>query len=93
MLSDGFGPASQTLARSVHMTQLPEHVQDRYLPGLAPLPLDDILLGTIRTSSRDSLVTDSAAGATAYSCGRKAKNGVYGASQQTVQTLVFTPLP
>jgi alkaline phosphatase len=64
------------------MSQLPERVQDRYLPGLAPLPLDDMLRGMIRTSSRNSLVTDSAAGATAYACGRKSDNGVYGASHK-----------
>lgn len=55
MIADGFGPASQTMARMVAKK--------------SQLPLDSILLGTSRTSSADALVTDSAAGATAISCG------------------------
>jgi alkaline phosphatase len=45
------------------------------------LPIDDTLTldrhfwGTSRTRSSSSLVTDSAAGATAFSCGRKSYNG------------------
>lgn len=45
------------------------------------LPIDDTLVldrhfwGTSRTRSSSSLVTDSAAGATAFSCGRKSYNG------------------
>jgi alkaline phosphatase len=45
------------------------------------LPIDDILvldghiIGTSRTRSSSSLVTDSAAGATAFSCGFKSYNG------------------
>jgi alkaline phosphatase len=59
MITDGFGPASVTLART--------------LKG-APLQLDYMIRGTIRTKSANSLVTDSAAGATAYSCGLKTNN-------------------
>lgn len=59
MITDGFGPASVTLARTLN--------------GV-PLQLDRMIRGTIRTKSADSLVTDSAAGATSYSCGLKTNN-------------------
>lgn len=68
MVSDGMGPASLSLTRSFR-----QHVDG--------LPLDDVLTldrhfwGTSRTRSTSSLVTDSAAGATAFSCGRKSYNG------------------
>ncbi|KAK3295807.1 alkaline-phosphatase-like protein [Chaetomium fimeti] len=68
MVSDGMGPASLSLTRSFR--QLTES-----------LPIDDVLTldrhfwGTSRTRSSNSLVTDSAAGATAFSCGRKSYNG------------------
>jgi alkaline phosphatase len=39
------------------------------------LTLDKHLIGTSRTRSTNSLVTDSAAGATAFSCGIKSYNG------------------
>lgn len=39
------------------------------------LTLDDNLLGTSRTRSSSSLVTDSAAGATAFGCALKSYNG------------------
>ncbi|GAA94740.1 uncharacterized protein L969DRAFT_94633 [Mixia osmundae IAM 14324] len=42
------------------------------------LPLDQILVGASRTRSADSLVTDSAAGATAFACGLKTFNGAIG---------------
>lgn len=44
------------------------------LPWDAEMPLDRHLVGTIRTRSTDSLVTDSAASATSYSCGLKSVN-------------------
>lgn len=59
MITDGFGPASVTLARTLNG---------------APLQLDRMIRGTIRTKSANSLVTDSAAGATSYSCGLKTNN-------------------
>ena len=68
MVSDGMGPASLSLTRSWR----------QYESGL---PIDDILvldqhlIGTSRTRSSSSLVTDSAAGATAFSCARKSYNG------------------
>ncbi|KAJ5888208.1 Repressible alkaline phosphatase [Penicillium taxi] len=68
MVSDGMGPTSLSMTRSFR--QLTEG-----------LPIDDILvldqhhIGTSRTRSSNSLVTDSAAGATAFSCGLKSYNG------------------
>jgi alkaline phosphatase len=67
MVSDGMGPTSLSLTRSFR-----QYTED--------LPFDDILvldkhhIGTSRTRSSSSLVTDSAAGATAFSCGRKSYN-------------------
>ena len=68
MVSDGMGPTSLSLTRS--FTQ--------YTTGL---PIDDVLvldqhlIGSSRTRSSSSLITDSAAGATAFSCGFKSYNG------------------
>jgi alkaline phosphatase len=45
------------------------------LPWDETLILDQHLIGQSRTRSTSSLVTDSAAGATAFSCGRKSYNG------------------
>ncbi|GAA5851701.1 hypothetical protein JCM8547_001179 [Rhodosporidiobolus lusitaniae] len=46
--------------------------------GRGTLPLDEMLVGTSRTRSSNSLITDSAAGATAFSCGLKTLNGAIG---------------
>ncbi|CAO3591466.1 unnamed protein product [Absidia cylindrospora] len=72
MISDGFGPASETYARQYH--QWREDLE----PKEAMLPLDEIHVGHSRTQSSSSLVTDSAAGATAFSCGLKSYNGAIG---------------
>ncbi|KAJ2142665.1 vacuolar alkaline phosphatase, partial [Coemansia sp. RSA 678] len=71
MVSDGFGPASETMARNFVQ-------QVRGLPVGYQSPLDEILVGSSRTRSSDSLVTDSAAGATAFSCRMKSYNGAIG---------------
>ncbi|KAI9882458.1 MAG: hypothetical protein M1823_005794 [Watsoniomyces obsoletus] len=68
MVSDGMGPTSLSLARSFR----------QFEAGLGPddvLELDRHLIGSSRTRSTSSLVTDSAAGATAFSCGLKSYNG------------------
>ena len=68
MVSDGMGPASLTLTRTFK----------QYTEGLPAgdlLVLDKHLIGTSRTRSTSSLITDSAAGATAFSCGLKSYNG------------------
>ncbi|CEH17480.1 alkaline phosphatase [Ceraceosorus bombacis] len=71
LISDGFGPASETFARS--FVQARDNLQWN-----DTLPLDKSIVGTIRTRSTDSLVTDSAASATAYSCGIKSVNAYIG---------------
>jgi alkaline phosphatase len=69
MVSDGMGPTSLALTRS--WRQYTEG-----LPwGAETLVLDRHLIGQSRTRSSSSLVTDSAAGATAFSCGIKSYNG------------------
>ncbi|KAL5361941.1 alkaline-phosphatase-like protein [Aspergillus floccosus] len=68
MVSDGMGPTSLTMTRSYR--QFTEG-----LPIGDTLVLDQHIIGTSRTRSSSSLVTDSAAGATAFSCGRKSYNG------------------
>lgn len=66
--SDGFGPASETMARDWI------HWGDNSTEGL---PIDEMMIGQIRTRSSDSYVTDSSSSATAYSCGIKTYNGVF----------------
>lgn len=68
MVSDGMGPTSLSLTRSFR----------QFESGLPPddvLVLDQHLIGSSRTRSSSSLITDSAAGATAFSCGHKSYNG------------------
>ena len=60
LIADGFGPASETLARAAYGR---------------PLALDAIRTGAVSTDATDSRVTDSAASATAYACGIKTYNG------------------
>ncbi|SCZ89682.1 BZ3500_MvSof-1268-A1-R1_Chr9g10554 [Microbotryum saponariae] len=47
-------------------------------PRYGMTPLDEILVGSSRTRSSSSLVTDSAAGATAFACAIKTYNGAIG---------------
>lgn len=68
MVSDGMGPASLSLTRSYR--QLVEGLE--YSDTLT---LDKHFWGTSRTRSSNRLVTDSAAGATAFACGKKSYNG------------------
>jgi len=56
MLTDGTGPEAWPLAR--------------WVKG-APLAVDEILTGAVRTYGADSVITDSAPGATAYATGYK----------------------
>lgn len=74
MISDGYGPASETFGRSFHQA-----IQNNTSPNANyKTPLDKILIGSHRSRSNDSLITDSAAGATAFSCGLKSYNGAIG---------------
>ncbi|KAK7723670.1 vacuolar alkaline phosphatase [Botryosphaeria dothidea] len=68
MVSDGMGPTSLSLTRSFKQYENAEPWDDT-------LVLDQHLIGQSRTRSSSSLVTDSAAGATAFSCGFKSYNG------------------
>lgn len=75
MVTDGMGPASVSLARSYRQ------YRDN-LPYSDVLTIDKHFIGSSRTRSSDSLVTDSAAGATAFSCGMKSYNGAIGVDDQ-----------
>ncbi|KAI8892868.1 alkaline-phosphatase-like protein [Globomyces pollinis-pini] len=75
MISDGFGPASQTMARNYY-----QYIHS--LPNNTVLPLDQILVGSSRTRSSSSFVTDSAAGATAFACALKTYNGAIAVDPQ-----------
>ncbi|KAI9164377.1 vacuolar alkaline phosphatase [Blastocladiella emersonii ATCC 22665] len=95
MVSDGFGPASETFGRTMFHELGRGGDKDSNRDG-APAdwwgpttPLDEILVGTSRTRSSSSWVTDSAAGATAFSCARKSYNGAIGvtADQQPCATV------
>lgn len=68
MVSDGMGPTSLEMTRSFR-----QFVD--VLPRDDILVLDQHLIGSSRTMSSSSLITDSAAGATAFSCGQKSYNG------------------
>ncbi len=68
MVSDGMGPTSLSLTRSFMQFQ-------NGLPFSKQLVIDQHLVGQSRTRSSNSLVTDSAAGATAFSCAMKSYNG------------------
>lgn len=68
MVSDGMGPTSLSLTRSFRQFK-------DGLPYSDTLVLDDYIVGQSRTRSTSSLITDSAAGATAFSCGKKSYNG------------------
>ncbi|KAK9450423.1 alkaline-phosphatase-like protein [Limtongia smithiae] len=68
-LPDGYGPASETFARDFANYKNND---------TSKLPVDDLALGYVRTFASDTLVTDSAAAATAYACGIKTYNGAIG---------------
>ncbi|RAR09286.1 alkaline phosphatase [Stemphylium lycopersici] len=68
MVSDGMGPTSLSLTRSFMQFQ-------NGAPFSEQLVLDQHLIGQSRTRSASSLITDSAAGATAFSCAQKSYNG------------------
>ncbi|KAI9033740.1 alkaline-phosphatase-like protein [Phycomyces nitens] len=77
MISDGFGPASEAYARQYYSW-------DKGLGYKAMLPLDTILVGSSRTQSSSSMITDSAAGATAFACAQKSYNGAIGVDSKGV---------
>ncbi|KDN52403.1 alkaline phosphatase-like protein [Tilletiaria anomala UBC 951] len=81
MISDGFGPAGETFARSF-AAALNSSIPNVPYSTPKPLPLDDLLIGTHRSRSSSSLITDSAAGATAFSCALKSYNGAIGVDSE-----------
>ncbi|KAF2677317.1 alkaline phosphatase-like protein [Lentithecium fluviatile CBS 122367] len=68
MVSDGMGPTSLSLTRSFLQFQ-------NGAPWSEQLVIDQHMIGQSRTRSSSSLITDSAAGATAFSCASKSYNG------------------
>ncbi|CAI6334981.1 unnamed protein product [Periconia digitata] len=67
MVSDGMGPTSLSLTRSFMQFQ-------NGAPFSEQLVIDQHMIGQSRTRSSSSLITDSAAGATAFSCAQKSYN-------------------
>ena len=65
LIPDGFGPASATFARDYL----------RATSGRFELAFDSLHVGSTRTASSDSRITDSAAAGTALATGHKAHNG------------------
>ncbi|KAG0299099.1 hypothetical protein BGZ97_003880, partial [Linnemannia gamsii] len=73
MVSDGLGPASQTYGRTFYQYKNKDKLLEDELTSL-----DRMLVGTSRTQSSDSLISDSAASATAFACALKSYNGAIG---------------
>ncbi|CAE6489319.1 unnamed protein product [Rhizoctonia solani] len=71
-IPDGFGPASEVFARDFVQWNNSATGWNRQLGS------DRVQIGSIRTRSSDSFVTDSSASATAYSCAIKTYNGAVG---------------
>lgn len=69
-IPDGFGPASEVFARNYNQWSNSHNGWNNVLGS------DTVQIGSIRTRSSDSWVTDSAASATAYSCAIKVLNSV-----------------
>ncbi|ODV85707.1 hypothetical protein CANARDRAFT_197876 [[Candida] arabinofermentans NRRL YB-2248] len=68
LVTDGTGPASINMARYFRQYRDDLDISDT-------LTLDKYFVGSSRTRSNSSLITDSAAGATVFSCGLKTYNG------------------
>ncbi|KAG9099944.1 hypothetical protein FRC06_004685 [Ceratobasidium sp. 370] len=69
VIPDGFGPASETMARDFIQWNNSAYGWNHQLAS------DTIQIGSVRTRSSSSYVTDSSAAATAYSCAIKTFNG------------------
>ena len=78
MVSDGMGPSSLSLARS--FAELTGDLET----DSQQLFLDQHMIGTSRTRSSNSLITDSAAGATAFSCALHSYNTAIGVDNDGV---------
>lgn len=80
LIPDGYGPASVTMARDYL----------RWRDGTTELAYDSLHIGSVRTFSSSSRITDSAAGGTALATGEKTYNGAISVdtSEQAVATLL-----
>ncbi|RYP55090.1 hypothetical protein DL768_000209 [Monosporascus sp. mg162] len=76
IVPDGFGPASQTMARDY--VSLLQNGENPGAPVSIQLAADKLVLGNVQTLSSNDLITDSAASATAFACGVKTYNGAVG---------------
>ncbi|KLU84376.1 hypothetical protein MAPG_03420, partial [Magnaporthiopsis poae ATCC 64411] len=76
IVPDGFGVASQTMARDY--VSLLRNGENPGRPVTFQLPADKLVMGSVRTQASDNLVTDSAASATAFACGVKTYNAALG---------------
>jgi alkaline phosphatase len=76
MIGDGAGPVAFTMARDFERYRAgqPERIAGPR-EGSVRLAIDPLKLGSIQTYAANSRITDSAAGATAFSTGRKTNNG------------------
>lgn len=72
IVPDGFGVASQTMARDY--VSLLRNGGNPGRPVTFQLPADKLVMGNVRTQASDNLITDSAASATAFACGVKTYN-------------------
>lgn len=72
IVPDGFGQASQTMARDY--VSLIQNGGNPKAPVSIQLAADKMVIGNVRTQASDSLITDSAASATAFGCGVKTYN-------------------
>ncbi|KAI9220550.1 alkaline-phosphatase-like protein [Blastocladiella britannica] len=85
MVSDGFGTASETIAREYFLfQQYGKDLNKAFLDTDSILPLDSLLVGSSRTKSSDSWVTDSASAATAMASGFKTYNEAIGVDANKV---------
>jgi alkaline phosphatase len=78
MVPDGCSWSLQTLAR--------------WYKG-KPLALDGVLVGAVRTNMADSVITDSAAAATAFACGQKTSDGFEALGPRAEGVLSIYPPP
>jgi alkaline phosphatase len=72
MIGDGMGPAQ--IAGGMYSTHEPLHLER----------ISNLTTGLHKNTSADDLVTDSAAGATAFACGKKTYNGAIGVDVDTM---------
>jgi alkaline phosphatase len=86
IVPDGFGPASQTMARDY--VSLLQNGENPDAPISIQLPADEMVIGNVRTQASDNLITDSAASATAFGCGVKTYN-----NGTKLPALAQTPAP